>query len=72
MEGWDPALYTRFEAERNRPSADLLARVPEGARRRVVDLGCGNGVSTQALVTRYGGWTHPRPCWRARASVCPA
>jgi trans-aconitate 2-methyltransferase len=53
MERWDPALYARFEAERNRPSTDLLARVCEGPRRRVVDLGCGNGVSTQALVRQY-------------------
>ena len=53
MTGWDPKIYARFEAERNRPSVDLLARVPRMPRKRVVDLGCGNGVSTGALHERY-------------------
>jgi trans-aconitate 2-methyltransferase len=53
MRTWDPNLYARFETERGRPCTDLLARVPEGPRRRVADLGCGNGISTQALRQKY-------------------
>jgi trans-aconitate 2-methyltransferase len=55
MQGWDPKLYARFETERNRPSIDLSSRIPEGRRARVVDLGCGNGGSTELLVQRYPG-----------------
>jgi trans-aconitate 2-methyltransferase len=53
MNNWNPLAYGRFDAERNRPSIDLLARVPQGPRRRIVDLGCGAGLSTQALADRY-------------------
>jgi trans-aconitate 2-methyltransferase len=49
---WDTALYLKFEAERTQPARDLLARVP-GSPRRIVDLGCGPGTSTQLLAARY-------------------
>jgi trans-aconitate 2-methyltransferase len=50
---WRPDAYRRFEAERTRPAADLLARVQPGARLRIVDLGCGPGNSTALLAERY-------------------
>lgn len=54
MSDWNPALYTRFEDERTRPAAELLARVPPAPQRRnVVDLGCGPGNSTELLVARH-------------------
>lgn len=53
MSDWNPALYRRFEDERTRPAAELLARVPLDSPARVVDLGCGPGNSTELLFKRY-------------------
>ncbi|GAA0741222.1 trans-aconitate 2-methyltransferase [Ideonella azotifigens] len=55
MSDWNPALYTRFEEERTRPAAELLARVPLASAGSVVDLGCGPGNSTELLVRRFAG-----------------
>lgn len=53
MSDWDPTLYSRFEDERTRPAAELLARVGAEAAAGIVDLGCGPGNSTQLLARRY-------------------
>lgn len=53
-EGWDPAQYDRFKAERRQPFDDLLAhcrRIPGGS---AVDLGCGTGELTVALHEAVG------------------
>ncbi len=55
MADWDPALYARFEDERTRPAAELLARVPLDAPRFACDLGCGPGNSTELIVRRFPG-----------------
>src|SRR5207244_11869057 len=49
---WDPERYARtarFVAELGAPVVDLLAPV---TGERILDLGCGDGVLTEALVTR--------------------
>ncbi len=53
MSDWNPALYARYEDERTRPAAELLARVPLVEATRVVDLGCGPGNSTELLARRF-------------------
>ncbi|MBW4976624.1 methyltransferase domain-containing protein, partial [Roseovarius mucosus] len=50
---WNPALYTRFEDERTRPAAELLARVPLESPRLAIDLGCGPGNSTALIAARF-------------------
>jgi trans-aconitate 2-methyltransferase len=57
MADWSAAQYLRFEAERTRPAADLLARVPDGSIDRIADLGCGPGNSTELLRDRFPGAT---------------
>ncbi|GAB2702428.1 trans-aconitate 2-methyltransferase [Comamonas sediminis] len=54
MLAWNAQLYSRFEDERTRPAAELLARValPDDAA-YVVDLGCGPGNSTELLAQRF-------------------
>lgn len=49
---WEPERYLAFQAERDRPALDLLARLTD-APARAADLGCGPGNSTELLQRRF-------------------
>ncbi len=53
MPGWDANLYLKFSGQRARPATDLIAQIELENPRRIVDLGCGTGNSTEQLHWRW-------------------
>ena len=52
---WSATQYVQFEEERTRPARDLLAAVPQTPIQSAIDIGCGPGNSTEALIARAPG-----------------
>lgn len=53
MPPWSPDLYLKFEDERTQPSRDLASKIRVARPRRIIDIGCGPGNSTEVLRTRF-------------------
>ncbi len=54
FDGWDPAQYDKFAAEREQPFWDLVGLIGAVDAPTVVDLGCGDGRLTSALAAHLG------------------
>ena len=50
---WNPELYLKFDKERTQPSLDLVSRINFENPKRIIDVGCGPGNSTQILSKRW-------------------
>lgn len=50
---WNPDLYLKFNKERIQPSIDLVSRIDYSTPKRILDIGCGPGNSTQILHARW-------------------
>lgn len=53
MSAWNADHYLQFGAERTRPAVDLMQRIQVDQPRRVIDVGCGPGNSTDVLRARW-------------------
>lgn len=53
MPTWNADQYLRFAEERTQPCRNLAARIAVASPRRVIDLGCGPGNSTEVLAKRW-------------------
>lgn len=50
---WDAQSYNRFEKERMQPSLDLVSRLRNRKYQRIIDVGCGTGMSTRSLLQAW-------------------
>ena len=50
---WDAQLYHQYGNERLQPSLDLAAKISGKEFRRILDVGCGSGMSTACLAAAF-------------------
>ncbi len=50
---WNAEIYNRYGKERIQPSMDLVVRIREMKFQRILDVGCGTGMSTVPLVSAW-------------------
>ncbi|MGH9761404.1 MAG: trans-aconitate 2-methyltransferase [Blastocatellia bacterium] len=55
MPTWNADQYLKFADERTRPCRDLADRVSVDNPKRIIDLGCGPGNSTEVIAERWPG-----------------
>lgn len=53
MDNWNAELYLKFEAQRTRPSLDLVRSLGDISPELVVDIGCGPGNSTAVVKAAF-------------------
>lgn len=53
MSDWQPDLYLQFKSERTQPSIDLVSKINQVNPKRIIDIGCGPGNSTQILAQKW-------------------
>lgn len=53
MPKWDSDQYSKFINERTQPAYDLVSKIKVEAPKRIVDMGCGPGNSTEVLFQRW-------------------
>lgn len=51
---WNAEIYEKFGIERLQPSIDLVSRLKDRKFKRILDTGCGTGMSTAVLVSAFG------------------
>lgn len=50
---WDSIQYLKFKTQRTQPSIDLVKRIDLSNPKKVIDIGCGPGNSTNVLYERF-------------------
>jgi trans-aconitate 2-methyltransferase len=50
---WNSEQYLKFKAERTQPAIDLVNRINMASPKKILDVGCGPGNSTEVLFSRY-------------------
>lgn len=53
MGDWNSDQYLKFKKDRTLPSIDLANRIDLKAPKRIIDIGCGPGNSTEILKNKY-------------------
>lgn len=50
---WNADIYDRFGKERLQPSIDLISRIGDKKFNRILDAGCGTGMSTASIAANW-------------------